>query len=69
MSMLRWTPARLLLIGHSAGGQLALCVAAMESVAAVVSLAGVCDLRSAADERIGQDAVREFMAGGPRRAI
>lgn len=58
-------PARLLLIGHSAGGQLALCVAAMESVAAVVSLAGVCDLRSAADERIGQDAVREFMAGGP----
>ncbi len=56
---------RALLIGHSAGGQLALCVASPQSVAAVVSLAGVCDLRSAAHERIGEDAVVEFIGGGP----
>ncbi len=55
--------SRLLVIGHSAGGQLALCVAARESVAGVVSLAGVCDLESGLRERIGQDAVREFMDG------
>jgi acetyl esterase/lipase len=57
--------SRVVVIGHSAGGQLALCVATPESVAAVVSLAGVCDLKSGLRERIGQDAVREFMAGTP----
>lgn len=57
--------SRSVVIGHSAGGQLALCVATPKSVAAVVSLAGVCDLESGFRERIGQDAVREFMAGTP----
>jgi acetyl esterase/lipase len=55
--------ARVLVIGHSAGGQLALCAAAMPSVAAVVSLAGVCDLGSAARERIGGGAAIEFTGG------
>lgn len=56
---------RLLVIGHSAGGQLALCAAAMPAVAAVVSLAGVCDLESAARERIGDGAALEFLGGTP----
>jgi dipeptidyl aminopeptidase/acylaminoacyl peptidase len=56
---------RVVLIGHSAGGQLALSVAGLPSVAAVVSLAGVCDLASAARERIGDGAARRFMAGTP----
>ncbi len=55
---------RLVVIGHSAGGQLGLCVADVRSVAAVVSLAGVCDLSSGLLEGIGDDAVREFLGGG-----
>ncbi len=56
---------RLLVIGHSAGGQLGLCVAGMPHVAAVLSLAGVCDLGAAARERIGEGAALEFMRGSP----
>jgi dipeptidyl aminopeptidase/acylaminoacyl peptidase len=56
---------RLLVIGHSAGGQLALCAAAASAVAAVVSLAGVCDLVVAAEDRLGDDAVVRFIGGGP----
>jgi dipeptidyl aminopeptidase/acylaminoacyl peptidase len=52
-------------IGHSAGGQLGLCVAARPSVTAVVSLAGVCDLQTAARQRIGEDATVEFIGGTP----
>lgn len=52
-------------IGHSAGGQLALCAAHGTMVAAVVSLAGVCDLESAARERIGNGAALEFTGGPP----
>jgi acetyl esterase/lipase len=58
-------PGRLLVIGHSAGGQLALCIAGMPAVAAVLSLAGVCDLCSAARERIGDGAVLEFLGAAP----
>src|SRR5690349_11019596 len=39
--------AGVVIIGHSAGGQLGLCVADARAVAAVVSLAGVCDLAGA----------------------
>jgi dipeptidyl aminopeptidase/acylaminoacyl peptidase len=56
---------RLLVIGHSAGGQLALCLAGMPTVAAVISLAGVCDLGAAARERIGESAALEFTGGTP----
>lgn len=55
----------LLLIGHSAGGQLALCAASDPAVTAVVSLAGVCDLVAAADEAIGNDAAVEFIGARP----
>jgi acetyl esterase/lipase len=52
-------------IGHSAGGQLALCAAPGSVVTRIISLAGVCDLRAAAREAIGEDATVQFMEGGP----
>jgi acetyl esterase/lipase len=58
-------PGGIVIVGHSAGGQLGLCVADEPAVAAVVSLAGVCDLRSAARERIGENAVLEFVGATP----
>jgi len=56
---------RLVIIGHSAGGHLGLCVADMPSVSAVVSLAGVCDLVAAGRERIGDGAAIELTGGTP----
>ncbi|MGO9820563.1 MAG: alpha/beta hydrolase family protein [Solirubrobacteraceae bacterium] len=56
---------RVVVIGHSAGGQLALCVAGVPQIVAVVSLAGVCDLETGARERIGEGAVLEFLGGTP----
>jgi acetyl esterase/lipase len=54
-------PRPVVLVGHSAGGQLALWAAAERpAVTAVVSLAGVCDLRTAADQRLGDGAVLEL---------
>jgi acetyl esterase/lipase len=58
--------SQVVMIGHSAGGQLALCSADMAPVAGVVSLAGVCDLGSGARERIGDSAVLEFLGGTPQ---
>lgn len=58
-----------LIIGHSAGGQLALCLAAHESgVQRVVSLAGVVDLERAYRLHLSNDAVVEFLHGAPRDA-
>jgi acetyl esterase/lipase len=55
---------RVLAIGHSAGGQLGLCLAAHESdVKAVVSLAGVVDLQRAYALHLSNDAVVEFLGG------
>jgi acetyl esterase/lipase len=49
-------------IGHSAGGHLALWASRdRPGVSAVVSLAGVCDLRGAARERLGDGAVFELL--------
>jgi acetyl esterase/lipase len=57
---------RVMLIGHSAGGQLGLCLAAHEKGAkAVVSLAGVVDLQQAYTLHLSDDAVVEFLGGTP----
>lgn len=71
---------RVVAIGHSAGGQLALWAAAraglpvgapgaqpVVALAGVVSQAGVCDLRRAVDERVGRGVVRRLLGGSPRR--
>jgi len=56
----------LVVMGHSAGGQLALCLAAHErSVTRVISLAGVVDLRQAYELHLSNDAVVEFLRGTP----
>ena len=53
-------------MGHSAGGQLALCLAAHEpSLTRVVSLAGVVDLRKAYQLHLSNDAVVEYLRGTP----
>ena len=56
---------RLVIVGHSAGGQLGLCVADEPAVTGVVSLAGVCDLASAFADALGESATEAFMGGGP----
>ena len=59
-------PNRLVVMGHSAGGQLALCLAAHErSVRRVISLAGVLDLKKAFALHLSNDAVVEFLGGKP----
>jgi acetyl esterase/lipase len=59
-------PKRLAVMGHSAGGQLALCLAAHEgSLQAVISLAGVVDLQKAFALHLSNDAVVEFLGGKP----
>ena len=59
-------PSRIVVMGHSAGGQLALCLAAREnSVRRVVSLAGVLDLKKAFKLHLSNDAVVEFLGGRP----
>ena len=59
-------PERLMVIGHSAGGQLALCLAAhAKGVHAAISLAGVLDLDRAHDLHLSNDAVVEFLGGTP----
>lgn len=52
--------------GHSAGGQLALCLAAREQkITRVLALAGVVDLRRAWELHLSNDAVHEFLGGSP----
>ncbi|MEP9392610.1 alpha/beta hydrolase [Gordonia sp. VNK1] len=66
------------LVGHSAGGQLALWVAGRASlpegnrwrtehptITGVVALAPIADLARAAELRLGDDAVAEFLGGTP----
>jgi acetyl esterase/lipase len=58
--------ARIAVAGHSAGGQLALCLAAYEDrVANVVSLAGVLDLQQAYELHLSNNAVVDFLGGPP----
>jgi len=57
---------RVIAMGHSAGGQLALCLAAHESaLKGVISLAGVVDLHRAYALHLSHDAVVEFLGGTP----
>lgn len=57
---------RIVIMGHSAGGQLALCLAAHEpSVKRVISLAGVVDLQQGYQLHLSHDAVAEYMHGTP----
>ena len=59
-------PARVVTMGHSAGAQLALCLAAHErSIKQIVSLAGVVDLQRAYKLHLSNDAVVEFLRGTP----
>lgn len=50
-------------IGHSAGGHLALWLAAEGLVDSAVALGGVCDLAAAAHAGLGDDAVQELLGG------
>jgi acetyl esterase/lipase len=57
---------KVIVMGHSAGGQLALCLAAHElRTKGVVSLAGVVDLQRAYQLHLSNDAVVEFLRGTP----
>jgi acetyl esterase/lipase len=64
---------RFILVGHSAGGHLALCAAGRHrhrgspsvGVAAVISLGGVCDLEAAAREGLSNRAAVDFAGGTP----
>lgn len=57
---------RVIVIGHSAGGELGLCLAAHEpGVKAAISLAGVADLQRAYALHLSNDAVVEFLGGTP----
>lgn len=69
---------RVVFLGHSAGGQLALWAASRSmfepgfvgadpavTPTTVISLAGVCDLVAGAEEDLGDGAVRDLMGGMP----
>ena len=57
---------RVIAIGHSAGGHLALWLAARSKLlSAAISLAGVVDLRRAWELRLSNTVVAEFLGGSP----
>ncbi len=65
-SIARLDLKRLCIAGHSAGGHLALCLAAFEpSVTHVLSLAGVVDLHRAWELHLSNDAAAAFLGGSP----
>lgn len=57
----------LVLVGHSAGAQLALWVAGErgDRITRVVSLAGICDVEAAGRQRVGAGAVDRLLEGEP----
>ncbi|WP_198659242.1 S9 family peptidase [Nocardiopsis sp. FIRDI 009] len=57
--------SRVVSIGHSAGGHLALLTAADSPVTAVVALAPITDLRRCADAGLGEGAVGPFLGPDP----
>jgi acetyl esterase/lipase len=57
---------KVVVMGHSAGGQLALCLAAHESsLNRVISLAGVVNLQQAWEQHLSDNAVVAFLGGKP----
>jgi acetyl esterase/lipase len=59
--------SKLVVMGHSAGGQLALCLAAhQQGISRVLALAGVLDLERASQLHLSNDAVVEFLGGTPK---
>jgi acetyl esterase/lipase len=59
-------PSKFAVMGHSAGGQLALCLAGHEqSLRHVIALAGVVDLKKAWALHLSNDGVVEFLGGKP----
>jgi acetyl esterase/lipase len=59
---------RIVVMGHSAGGQLALCLAhRAPEVRGVVSLAGVLDLQRTYELHLSNDAVVELLGGSPQQ--
>jgi acetyl esterase/lipase len=59
---------RVVAVGHSAGGHLALWLGAEGAVDACVPLGGVCDLAEAASAELGSCAVQELLGGSPEDA-
>jgi dipeptidyl aminopeptidase/acylaminoacyl peptidase len=60
---------RMIVVGHSAGGHLALSAGPASGASLVVSLAGVCDLIAAANDHLGNDAAIEFVGATPAAAF
>ena len=59
-------PDKIVVMGHSAGGQLALCLAAhLPEARGAISLAGVVDLGRGYALHLSHDAVAEFLGGTP----
>ncbi len=57
---------KVVVVGHSAGGQLALCLAAHQPwLRGVVSLAAVTDMRRAHELKMSNDAAADFLGGTP----
>ena len=62
--------SRVIVLGHSAGGQLAFCLAAHEpGVKAAISLAGLVDLQRTYELHLSNDAVVEFLGGKPAEVV
>ncbi|MBB6172285.1 acetyl esterase/lipase [Nocardiopsis mwathae] len=61
--------ARVVGIGHSAGGHLALMAAPGSPLTQVVGLAPVTDLRTSLDEGLGEGAVADFLGPDPSPAL
>jgi acetyl esterase/lipase len=63
-----WDRRRLMVMGHSAGGQLAIALAAHEpGMHAAISMAGVLDLEKCYSLRLSNDAVVGLLGGTPQQ--